>query len=265
LIKNPTVLINRERRWQRTIASIEKFPKFETTQDIKLRIKKMNTIKITRIYLTVTIGFFATLTGIGQRNSVKFDLVSLAENKKLEVFNRKVNSFSENEKKGIRFSKDENDGIAWLNGVEFSNGTIELDIRGKDVLQQSFVGLAFHGIDNTTLDAIYFRPFNFQSTDPIRKIHAVQYVSHPDFTWYVLRDKYNGKYEKAVNPQPNGNEWFHVKIIIKYPQVTVFVNGNSEPSLIVEKLNNRKTGKIGLWVGNNSDGDFANLQITTQD
>jgi len=44
------------------------------------------------------------------------------------------------------------------------------------------VGIAFHGSDNKTLDAIYFRPFNFQSTDPVRKIHAVQYVSHPDNT-----------------------------------------------------------------------------------
>jgi hypothetical protein len=225
----------------------------------------MNTIKFTRFYLTATLGFIATLTGIGQTNSVKIDLINLTENNKIEVFNRKVSTFSENDKKGIRFSKNENDGMAWLKGVEFSNGTIELDIRGKDVLQQSFVGIAFHGIDNSTLDAIYFRPFNFQSTDPIRKIHAVQYVSHPDYTWNVLREKYNGKYEKAVNPQPNGNEWFHVKIIIKYPLVTVFVNGNSEPSLNIEKLNDRKTGKIGLWVGNNSDGDFANLYITTQD
>ena len=224
----------------------------------------MKTIKITRILLTVTFGFLTTLTGSGQGSTNKYDLFSMAENNKLEVFNRKVSSFNENDKKGIRFSKNGNDGLAWLNGVEFSNGSIELDIRGKDIYQQSFVGIAFHGSDNKTLDAIYFRPFNFQSTDPIRKIHAVQYVSHPDDTWDVLRDKQNGKYEKAVTPSPNGNEWFHVKILIKYPQVTVFVNGNSEPSLTIQKLNTRKTGKIGLWVGNNSDGDFANLQITSQ-
>jgi hypothetical protein len=224
----------------------------------------MNTININRIFLTVTLGFLTTLAISGQISTVKYDLFSMAENNELEVFNRKISSFSENDKKGIRFSKNENDGIAWLNGVEFSNGTIEIDIRGKDVYQQSFVGIAFHGSDNKTLDAIYFRPFNFQSTDPVRKIHAVQYVSHPDNTWDKLRDKQNGKYEKAVTTSPNANEWFHVKILVKYPQVTVFVNGNSEPSLTIQKLNSRKTGKIGLWVGNNSDGDFANLQITLQ-
>ena len=224
----------------------------------------MKKINIAFISQTIALGFITTLTVIGQGNVVKYDLFNMAENSKLEVFNRKVSTFTENEKKGIRFSKNENDGVAWLNGVEFSNGSIELDIRGKDVFQQSFVGLAFHGIDNRTFDAVYFRPFNFQSTDPVRKIHAVQYVAYPDYPWQLLREKFNGKFEKAVIPSPNGTEWFHVKITIKYPMVTVFVNGSSEPSLTIEKLNNRKTGKIGLWVGNNSDGDFANLQITNQ-
>jgi hypothetical protein len=221
-------------------------------------------MKIFRICLTAALVFLLTINVTGQGNTTKFDLFKMFENNNLDIFNRKVITFSENDKKGIRFLKNENDGIAWLKDMEFSNGIIELDIRGKDILQQSFVGIAFHGKDNTTLDAIYFRPFNFQSDDPVRKIHAVQYVSHPDYTWNVLRDKFNGKYEKAVIPPPSGNEWFHVKVIVKSPLVTVFVNGNPQPCLSVEKLNSRKTGKIGLWVGNTSDGDFANLQITPQ-
>ncbi|HEY5591900.1 MAG TPA: family 16 glycoside hydrolase [Paludibacter sp.] len=225
----------------------------------------MKKINIAFISQTIALGFITTLTVIGQGNVVKYDLFNMAENSKLEVFNRKVSTFTENEKKGIRFSKNENDGVAWLKGVEFSNGTVELDIRGKDIFQQSFVGIAFHGTDNKTFDAVYFRPFNFQSADPVRKIHAVQYVAYPDYPWQLLREKFNGKYEKTVTPSPNGNEWFHAKITIKYPVVSVFVNGNPEPSLTIEKLNTRKTGKIGIWVGNNSDGDFANLQITPQD
>lgn len=225
----------------------------------------MKTNKISRFYLTIILGFITFLSATGQGGLIKYDLFSLSENNKLEVFNRKVNTFSEKDKKGIRFSKKENDGVAWLTDLEFSNGIIELDIRGKDEYQQSFVGIAFHGVDNNTLDAIYFRPFNFLSTDPIRKIHAVQYVSQPDYSWQFLREKFNGKYEKAVISAPNGNEWFHAKIVIKYPQVKVYVNGNQEPSLSIEKLNKRTAGKIGLWVGNNSDGDFANFQIIPED
>jgi len=221
----------------------------------------MKTSRINCFYLTAILGFIVSQSGMAQEISVKYDLNSLCENNQLEVFNRKVSVFSENDKKGIRFSKSENDGIAWLKHIIFTNGTIELDIRGKDEFQQSFVGIAFHGVDDRTFDAIYFRPFNFQSTDPERKIHAVQYVSMPDDSWQDLREKFNGKYEKAVIPAPNGNEWFHAKIVIKYPTITVFVNGSHEASLSIEKLNTRISGKIGLWVGNNSDGDFANLMI----
>jgi hypothetical protein len=215
------------------------------------------------IFMAVS-GLLTILSTNGQGQTVKYDLINLFENGKIEPFNRKLSQFSENNKKGIRFSKKEGDGIAWLTGVEFSNGTIELDIKGKNILQESFVGVAFHGVNNETLDAIYFRPFNFQSTDPVRKVHAVQYISHPDNTWSVLREKYNGKYEKGVTPSPDGNDWFHARIVIQFPKVTVYVNGNSEPSLVIDKLNDRKTGKVGLWVGNNSDGDFANLQISNQ-
>jgi len=225
----------------------------------------MNGLKATRNCLIAAFGFITSLSLSGQDKTVKYDLFAMPESNRLEAFNRKLTTFSEGDKKGIRFSKAPGDGIAWLTGVEFSDGIIELDLKGKDVFQQSFVGISFHGADNQTFDAIYFRPFNFQSTDPVRKIHAIQYISHPDNTWQLLREKQNGKYEKAVSPSPNGNEWFHVKIIVKYPQVTVYVNSSAEPSLSIEKLTNRKTGKIGLFAGNNSDGDFANLQITFQD
>jgi hypothetical protein len=224
----------------------------------------MKTQISSKLYFLVILGLLFTLTILGQGQSIKYDLFNLCKENKFEVFNRQIAQFSEAEMQGIRFSKNPGDGMAWLKGIEFSNGIIEVDIRGKDIMQQSFVGIAFHGVDNETLDAIYFRPFNFQSTDPVRKIHAVQYISHPDFTWQVLREKHNGKYEKAVTPAPVGNDWFHAKIIIEYPKVIVYVNGNPEPSLVIDKLNDRKTGKIGLWVGNTSDGDFANLQITNK-
>ena len=215
--------------------------------------------------LTVLLGVLISQSVSSQINTVKYDLYSLSQSNQLQVYNRKIIPLSEKDKKGIRFTRNVNDGFAWLNGVTFSNGIIDLDIRGKDEFQRSFVGIAFHGVDDSTYDAVYFRPFNFQTNDPVRKIHAVQYVAEPEYPWQFLRDKFNGQCEKAVNPAPKGNEWFHVKIIIKYPQIMVFVNSSPEACLTVDKLNKRTTGKIGIWVGNNSDGDFANLQITTQD
>ena len=93
----------------------------------------MNAKKIIRIYLTSFLGLLNALIVTGQDKSDKYDLFSLLENNKFESFNRQVSSFSEDDKRGIRFSKNTGDGIAWLKGVEFSNGIIELDIRGKDL------------------------------------------------------------------------------------------------------------------------------------
>jgi len=223
----------------------------------------MNTKLIFRFVLAILPWLISILPVKGQTFSVRFDLADLCRKDQLETINRQLSWFCENDKNAIRLSKNKDEGIAWIKGVEFSNGTIEIDIRGKDIFQESFAGIAFHGSDIDTLDAIYFRSFNFQSSDSIKRSHAVQYISHPEFTWPALREKYPGKYEKPVSPSPGSNEWFHVKIIVQYPYVMVYIDGSDVPCLSIKKLNERRTGKIGLWAGNNSDGDFANLVIST--
>ena len=215
-----------------------------------------------RSFLSTIISLTVATYAVGQSKPIKYDLHDLNKNGKLQAFNRKLTSIKDNEQKGVSFSEAEGDGVAWIEGVNFANGVIEIDLKGKDVLQKSFVGIAFHGKDEKTLDAVYFRPFNFQSSDSVRHIHSVQYVSHPDFPWNRLRDEQNGKFEKAITSPPNPNEWFHAKIVVDYPHVNVYVNNSNTPCLSVEKLNDRQSGKIGLWVGNNSGGDFANLSIT---
>jgi hypothetical protein len=145
--------------------------------------------------------------------------------------------------------------------IEFTNGTIEFDLKGKDVLQQSFVGVAFHGVDGTTYDAVYFRPFNFKAADAARRSHGVQYVSQPTYPWQKLRAEQPDKYEQALTPAPDPNGWFHVRVVVANPKVSVFVGDAKEPSLVVNQLSDRRKGLVGLWVGNNSGGDFANLKI----
>jgi hypothetical protein len=185
-----------------------------------------------------------------------YNLQRLLKEKKLITFNGNLVPITDGDKKGISMS-----GIAWLKDVRFSTGTIEIDLRGKDVMQQSFIGIAFHGVDTTTHDVVYFRPFNFRSADPVRKIHAVQYVSHPDFPWHKLREQRNGIYEKGIDPPPSATEWFHARIVVDNTQIKVFVNNASTPSLTVDKLNSRNDGLIGVW-NEGLNGDFANLTIS---
>ena len=180
------------------------------------------------------------------------------------VVNRHITVANEQGKTIVHLDAKSGQGVAWLNNITFEKGIIEFDVKGKNVVQQSFVGIAFHGLNDTTFDAVYFRPFNFQSPDIIRKTHCIQYVSEPQYDWQVLREKYPGKYEKALSVSVQPENWFHAKVVVDVNNITVFVNGDSKPSLTVKPLSKRTTGKIGFWVGVTSDGDFSNLKITSE-
>lgn len=78
----------------------------------------------------------------------------------------------------------------------------------------------------------------------------------------MLRSEHPGVYEKAVVPEPDGDQWFHVRIVVQRPKVSVYVNDRTEPCLVVDELSDRANGSIGLWVGEGSPGDFANLRVT---
>lgn len=120
------------------------------------------------------------------------------------------------------------------------------------------------GLNDSTYDAVYFRPFNFLATDSLRKIHAVQYISHPEFPWKKLRTERNGIFEKALITPPDPNDWFKARIIVDCEAVTVFVNEDTTPSLVVKKLNTICDGKIGIWTGDGSGGEFYSLTITNK-
>ena len=160
----------------------------------------------------------------------------------------------------IEFNKP-GQNLVWLDGFEFSAGTLDFDAKGRSAPpQSSFVGVAFRAVDARTHDAVYFRPFNFRAADPDKKSHAVQYVSEPQWPWQRLRQERPGQFEKPIDPAPDGDAWFHAKVIIEKRQVRVYVNGATEPSLVVNELSDRPGGSVGLWC--NGYGVIANLKIT---
>jgi hypothetical protein len=152
-------------------------------------------------------------------------------------------------------------GIIWLKGIIFTQGTIDIDLRGKNVFLKSFLGIAFHGRDTVTCDILYFRPFNFKHEDTLRRKWSVAYMSLPDNDYAKLRKEHPLVYENSVNPVPEPDQWFHATIVLKNKRLSVYVNHSAKPSLEVTLLNERPDGLFGLF----SDGltnDFANLSIT---
>lgn len=177
----------------------------------------------------------------------------------LTVVNRQLSSGTDG---SLHLDEADNAGFAWLNNREFKTGTIEFDVKGNDKLQGSFVGIAFHGLNDTTYECVYFRPFNFLAADAVRKSHGVQYIAVPKYDWPILREKYPNKYEQAVVPAPDPNGWFHAKIIVTAKKISVYVNGVQKTMLKVKPLVSTGGTKIGYWVGNGSPGDWKNLKIT---
>lgn len=177
-----------------------------------------------------------------------------------KAVNRHATVVDSGGRKFVRLDERPSMGLVWT-ALDFTDGEIELDVRGRDVLQKSFLGVAFHIQSDTAFDAVYLRPFNFRASDSTRHAHAIQYISQPAYPWDRLRSERSGQFEKPVLPEPEPNAWVHLKVVVRGNDVSAFVNGGSSPALHVQALSGRKRGGVGLWVGDPSPGDFANLVV----
>ena len=183
------------------------------------------------------------------------------------VTNGEVRAAQENGRLVVHLSpiggnrKGSNVAMALVEGVEFAEGTLEVDLRGDPAGKASFVGIAFGATDGETHEAVYFRPFNFRSEDPARRVHAVQYVAWPEYTWERLRTEKPGAYEAPVAPVPDPLGGFHARVEVTATRVTVFVDGAERPCLALDRLGGRAgKGKVGLWV-DSQEGSFADFRI----
>jgi hypothetical protein len=181
--------------------------------------------------------------------------------KKLRVVNRQATRIQDRNG-AVRLSAASGNGVAWVEGTDFRSGTIEVDIRGREDMQQNYVGVAFHRKDDNTYEAVYLRPFNFRATDPIRKQHAVQYITLPGFDYDRLRREFPEEFENPVSAAIAPNDWVKLRVVVEGGIVQVHVGPVKEVTLAVRKLGQLDRGQVGLWVGNVSGGDFANLLVT---
>lgn len=190
------------------------------------------------------------------------DLHAAVKSGNIEVYNRDQSLIDEPAHAGIRLSKAYGEGVAWLKGVEFSDGVIEFDVRGEDLKQHSFVGIAFHGANDSTFDAVYLRPFQFKATADSLRMRMIQYISLPQHTWRKLRVRSPRVYEHAIEPAPDPNAWVHMRIVVQGDTISTYINGATEPSLVVKKVTQLHAGRVGFYVADTSGGDFANIRIT---
>ena len=190
-----------------------------------------------------------------------FDLSLLATSEKWVVSNRGVRLAEGGQHRGIYLDEKSGQGIAWLPTFEIGDGVIEVDVKGRNEPGRSFVGLAFHGVDVENYEAVYLRPFNFRAETEVRRSHSVQYVLVPSHEWRRLRTEHPGKYEAAIASPPASDAWVHLRLELDGSRLRVFIDSALEPTLVVDRIGVVERGWVGLWVGHNSDGTFANLMV----
>jgi len=157
-----------------------------------------------------------------------------------------------------------------VKSVDFKDGTIEVKVLSRllktaPASARGFIGVAFH-IDslNSGFEGIYLRPTNGRAEDQLRRNHSIQYFSYPGYDFDRLRKEAEGVYESYADM--GLNEWITMRIEVKGKQAKLFLNGNKQPSLIVNdlKLGDNISGAIGLWVDAGTEGYFKDLKITKQ-
>jgi len=200
------------------------------------------------------------LTGMAAFGQQKINLAEAHQKDQIKVHNRSLSSLTK-WAGAVEMDAAEGDGLALLKEIEFESGTIEVELLGENNPGKSFIGIAFNIQDAETFEAVYFRPFNFVATEQIRKDHMVQYIHHPEYTWYNLRETRTGEFEDEISNPPNPDDWFKARIEVSEKSVRVFVNEITEPVLTVDRLTTSSSKNIGLWTGNGSSGRFRNLVV----
>ncbi len=152
-------------------------------------------------------------------------------------------------------------GLAWSPALAFTDGDIEFDVRGRDIPGHSFVGIAFHITSDTSFDAVYLRPFNFQAADSARRAHSVQFISSPAYPWDRLRAEQPGIFEKAVTASLDPAGWIHVRVQVRGPAIEVYLGRAEVPVLSIVNPSSHRSGGVGYFVHGTSVGDFRDLVI----
>jgi len=165
-------------------------------------------------------------------------------------------------------SKDDHAIMAVLTGTKFHDGVIELDVSGApradaDPTSRGFVGLAFRVQERDSLakfECFYVRPTNGRADDQLLRNHSVQYQEYPDYSWKKLREDSPGVYESYADLVPG--IWTHLKLEVSGVKAKLYVNGATQPALIVNDLKGGdSSGAIGLWSYTSTDAYFSNLRV----
>jgi hypothetical protein len=218
-----------------------------------------------RLFLVAVCAMLAASAGVAQ----KFALDSTSN---LTSLGTKVDVTEYRGRKAVRVMEptiNQGGELAIVNGVTFRDGTIEADIvgfpsKGARPDARGFVGIAFH-VQREPLryEAFYLRPTNGRADDQLRRNHATQYVSEPEFPWHRLRKENPGVYESYVDL--DAGAWTKIRIVVDGVKARLFVHDATQPALIVNDLKmGERDGGVALWIGQGTEAYFSSLNVSSK-
>ena len=222
----------------------------------------------------LVLGFALQLAGAQEARSPESGVATpqnfpLSDAKDLSAAGVKAEAVEYKGRRAVRLTKGEGDeaGMAFLNGTQFRDGTIEVDVATKvnappGVRMPGFTGIAFRArADAQRYELFYLRPGNSKAEDQAMRNHSVQYTSEPGYGWEKLRRQWPFIYESYADLQLD--EWTKVKIDVHGRHATLYLNGSLNPSLIVDGLKGEDLqGAVALWSYSGEESYFSNLRIT---
>ncbi|UCG53245.1 MAG: SMP-30/gluconolactonase/LRE family protein [Candidatus Latescibacterota bacterium] len=142
-------------------------------------------------------------------------------------------------------------GFAFLEGVEFENGVIEVDVAVDG--RRSYPGIVFRLQNEQNYERFYIRPHRAGLYPD-----ALQYT--PVINGIAGWQLYNGSGCTAGGEFPE-NEWFHVKIEVHGKQARVYLEGASTPALEITDLKHGVSkGSIGVFGPRDGTAFFSNFE-----
>jgi hypothetical protein len=134
-------------------------------------------------------------------------------------------------------------GMASLKDFQFGNGTIEYDVSAENGMGAA---LMFRAASKENFEMFYLRPRPNCQEAP----DCVQYApqTHGALLWDVF-PQYQG-------PAPlRSGQWNHVKLVISGKRMNIYVNGATQPTLKVSRLEGDTEIRLPLRFAGDPAGD----------
>lgn len=167
------------------------------------------------------------------------------------MVNRAASNVEYGNQQAVRFDSRSGEGLAWVEGLRFSVGKIDLNIAAAP----QDVGIAFHVRNEREFEAICFHIGNEARDESESQRVVVQYFStDPD-----RKANHEAQFDL---PYSQSGEWFKVRISISKEVIAVFISGGNLPTLRVGATGGGEVyGSVGLWIGPGSSALVADFRI----